>query len=257
MEYEMSVQAAKRCDAGVCGHCAQPCVLGTLSSGLRLDLRDFPELKERHLGRGEYLFHASGGFESLYAVRSGMLKVSVLTEDGREQITGFFLPGDLVGLDSVGLRQHASSAAALDDTVVCELPFALLERHGQSVPRIQAALFRMLSGQIRREQSTLLLLGSLRAEERLAQFLIDLSERVHCDPVCGTAIGMPMTREEIGSYLGLKLETVSRTLSKLHRDGVIEVVKRGVRIREVNKLRMLAGLNVRPSSAHLARHLGH
>ena len=253
----MAIMAAKRCESGVCGQCAQPCVLGTLSSGLRLDLRDFPELKERHLARGDYLFHASGNFESLYAVRSGMLKVSVLTEDGREQITGFFLPGDLVGLDSVGLRHHASSAAALDETVVCELPFALLERHGQSVPRIQAALFRMLSGQIRREQSTLLLLGSLRAEERLAQFLIDLAERVHTDNVCGTAIGMPMTREEIGSYLGLKLETVSRTLSKMHRDGVIEVVKRGVRIREVNKLRMLAGLNLKPAAVSPARRLGH
>jgi CRP/FNR family transcriptional regulator len=257
MEMAMSILAAKRCESNVCGHCAQPCVLGTLSSGLRLDLRDFPELKERHLARGEYLFHASGGFESLYAVRTGMLKVSVLTEDGREQITGFFLPGDLVGLDSVGLRQHASSAAALDETVVCELPFALLERHGQSVPRIQAALFRMLSGQIRREQSTLLLLGSLRAEERLAQFLIDLSERAHSDIKCGTAIGMPMTREEIGSYLGLKLETVSRTLSKLHREGIIEVVKRGVRIRELNKLRMLAGLNVHPQHAVAAHRFGH
>lgn len=251
----MSIMAAKRCESGVCGHCAQPCVLGTLSSGMRLDLRDFPDLKERHLGRSDYLFHASGQFESLYAVRSGSLKVSVLTEDGREQITGFFLPGDLVGLDSVGLRQHASSAAALEETVVCELPFAVLERHGQTVPRIQAALFRMLSGQIRREQSTLLLLGSLRAEERLAQFLIDLSQRLPNEQDCGTAIGMPMTREEIGSYLGLKLETVSRTLSKLHRDGVIEVVKRGVRIREVNKLRLLAGLNVRPQCG--ARHLAH
>lgn len=245
----MAIMAAKRCETGVCGHCAQPCVLGTLSSGMRLDLRDFPDLKERHLGRGDYLFHASGAFESLYAVRTGSLKVSVLTEDGREQITGFFLPGDLVGLDSVGLRQHASSAAALEDTVVCELPFSVLERYGQTAPRIQAALFRMLSGQIRREQSTLLLLGSLRAEERLAQFLIDLSQRLPNEPVCGTAIGMPMTREEIGSYLGLKLETVSRTLSKLHREGVIEVVKRGVRIREINKLRLLAGLAVRPSNA--------
>lgn len=255
----MAMQAARRCEAGVCGQCAQPCVLGTLSSGLRLDMRDFPDLKERHLARGDYLFHTSGSFESLYAVRSGMLKVTVLTEDGREQITGFFLPGDLVGLDSVGLRQHASSAAALDDTVVCELPFSVLERHGQSVPRIQAALFRMLSGQIRREQSTLLLLGSLRAEERLAQFLIDMSERaqLHSNAECGTAIGMPMTREEIGSYLGLKLETVSRTLSKLHREGVIEVVRRGVRIREVNKLRLLAGLSVRAPANHTIRRMGH
>lgn len=253
----MAMMAAKRCESGVCGHCVQPCVLGTLSSGLRLDLRDFPDLKERHLARGDYLFHTSGSFESLYAVRSGMLKVTVLTEDGREQITGFFLPGDLVGLDSVGLRHHASSAAALDDTVVCELPFSVLERHGQSVPRIQAALFRMLSGQIRREQSTLLLLGSLRAEERLAQFLIDMSERAQTDATCGTAIGMPMTREEIGSYLGLKLETVSRTLSKLHREGVIEVVKRGVRIREVNKLRLLAGLSVRKPAPSALRRTGH
>lgn len=253
----MATNVAKRCDSAVCGRCAQPCVLGTLQSGLRLDLRDFPELKERHLARGDYLFHASGTFESLFAVRSGMLKVSVLTEDGREQITGFFLPGDLVGLDSVGLRHHASSAAALEETVVCELPFSLLERHGQSVPRIQGALFRMLSGQIRREQSTLLLLGSLRAEERLAQFLIDLSERVHNDPLCGSAIGMPMTREEIGSYLGLKLETVSRTLSRMHRDGIIEVVKRGVRIRQVDRLRRLAGLAVRPQGACMPARSGH
>jgi CRP/FNR family transcriptional regulator len=219
-----------------------------LSRDLELDLRQLPELRERRLARGDYLFHTSGNFESLYAVRSGSMKVTMLTEDGREQITGFFLQGDLVGLDSVGLRHHVSSAAALEDSVVCELPFALLERHGQSVPRIQAALFRMLSGQIRREQSTLLLLGSLRAEERLAQFLIDLAERAVGPAECGSAIWMPMTREEIGSYLGLKLETVSRTLSKLHRDGVIEVVKRGVRIRQERQLRLLAGMNPVPAA---------
>lgn len=239
--------AAKRCETQVCGQCAQPCMLGTLSMGMRLESRDFPELRERVLSRGEYLFHASGSFESLYAVRSGSLKVTMLTEDGREQITGFFLPGDLVGLDSVGLRQHASSAAALEDTIVCELPFALLERHGQSVPRIQAALFRMLSGQIRRERSTLLLLGCLRAEERLAQFLIDLAQRR--PQGCGSAIGIPMTREEIGSYLGLKLETVSRTLSKLHKDGIIEVVKRGVRIQRFDRLCALAGVAHAPARA--------
>jgi CRP/FNR family transcriptional regulator len=226
----------------------QPCTLGTLSRDLELDLRQLPELRERRLARGDYLFHTSGHFESLYAVRSGSMKVTMLTEDGREQITGFFLQGDLLGLDSVGLRQHVSSAAALEDTVVCELPFALLERHGQSVPRIQAALFRMLSGQIRREQSTLLLLGSLRAEERLAQFLIDLAERGDGPAQCGSAICVPMTREEIGSYLGLKLETVSRTLSKLHREGVIEVVKRGVRIRQVRQLRQLAGMHPVPAA---------
>lgn len=216
-------------------------MLGGIATGNMIDAREFGELKERTLGRGDYLFHASSSFESLYAVRSGSIKVSVLTEDGREQITGFFLPGDLVGLDSVGLREHASSAAALEETVVCELPFSTLERHGQSAPRLQAMLFRMLSGQIRREQSTLLLLGSLRAEERLAQFLIDLAQRTHPQAMSDVSISIPMTREEIGSYLGLKLETVSRTLSKLHRDGVIELLKRGVRIRESNRLRTLAG----------------
>lgn len=242
------MMAPRRCEPGVCGKCAQPCTLGTLSRDLELELRQLPELRERRLARGDYLFHTSGNFESLYAVRSGSMKVTMLTEDGREQIAGFFLQGDLVGLDSVGLRHHVSSAAALEDSVVCELPFALLERHGQSVPRIQAALFRMLSGQIRREQSTLLLLGSLRAEERLAQFLIDLAERAVGPAECGSAIWMPMTREEIGSYLGLKLETVSRTLSKLHRDGVIEVVKRGVRIRQERQLRLLAGMNPVPAA---------
>lgn len=242
------MMAPRRCEPSVCGQCAQPCMLGILSRDPELDLQQLPDLRERRLVRGDYLFRAADPFQSLYAVRSGSLKVTMLTEDGREQITGFFLPGDLVGLDSVGLQRHASSAVALETSIVCELPFALLERHGQSVPRIQAALFRMLSGQIRREQSTLLLLGSLRAEERLAQFLIDLAERAVGRVECGKAIWIPMTREEIGSYLNLKLETVSRTLSKLQRDGVIEVVKRGVRIRQERQLRRLAGMNPVPAA---------
>jgi CRP/FNR family transcriptional regulator, anaerobic regulatory protein len=241
----MAANPARRYPSGACTQCTQPCVLGAQADGSHLDLGDFPDLKERRLARGDYLFHTSAVFEALYAVRRGTLKVSVLTEDGREQITGFFLPGDLVGLDSVGLRHHASSSAALDDAVVCELPFHALERRGQSVPSIQAALVGMLSGQIRREQSTLLLLGTLRAEERLAQFLIDMSQRVRTDIKCGSVIGMPMTREEIGSYLGLKLETVSRTMSKLHREGIIEVIRHGVHILQEDKLRNLAGLSAR------------
>lgn len=241
----MAATAARRRPSGACAQCSQPCLVGTHANGVHLDLEDFPDLKERHLARGDYLFHTAATFEALYAVRRGTLKVTVLTEDGREQVTGFFLPGDLVGLDSVGLRSHASSCAALDDTVVCELPFKALARRGQSVPGIQAALFGMLSGQIRREQSTLLLLGTLRAEERLAQFLIDMSQRVPTPVGCVSIIGMPMTREEIGSYLGLKLETVSRTMSKLQREGIVEVIKRSVHIRQEDKLRTLAGLSVR------------
>ena len=113
------------------------------------------------------------------------------------------------------------------------------------MPRIQAALFGLLSGQIRCEQSTLLLMGTLRAEERLAQFLIDMSQRAQAPLGFGSVIGMSMTREEIGSYLGLKLEAVSRTMSKLHREGIVEVIKRGVHIRHEDKLRTLAGLRAR------------
>jgi CRP/FNR family transcriptional regulator len=193
----------------------------------------------RKLRKGDSLYDAGAPFEGLYAVRSGSLKTTIGVEDGREQVTGYHMLGDIIGLDGMATDRHLSNAIALEDTEVCVMPFERLEPLAQRVPALQQNLRRFLAREISRDQSVMLLLGSMRAEERVAAFLLDLAERYRQRGYSSTQYVLRMTREEIGSYLGLKLETVSRTLSKFVEDGIVAVQQRHVRIVDADKLRRL------------------
>jgi len=191
--------------------------------------------------KGESLYRAGEPFTALYAIRTGSCKTTVLAEDGREQITGYHMLGDIIGLDGIGTERHACEAVALEDTQICALPFERLEELARTIPPLQHNLHRFLSRDIGREQSMMLMLGSMRADERLAGFLLNLSERYHRRGYSPTEFVLRMTREEIGSYLGLKLETVSRLFSRFHEEGLIQVQGRSVKLFDLNALRQLAG----------------
>lgn len=186
--------------------------------------------QNRRVKKGEFLFHAGETFSSLYAVRTGFFKTTVSTQDGRDQVTGFFMSGELVGTDGICLGKYACDAVALEDSEVCELPFDQVDELNGKIPNLYLHFLRLMSREIVRNQTVMLLLGNMRAEERLAMFLLNLSDRLYVRGFAANDFILRMSREEIGSYLGLKLETVSRTLSKFKQDGLIDVEHKHIRI---------------------------
>ena len=184
----------------------------------------------RTVGRGDMLFRAGDEFQSLYAVRTGFFKTCVSSEDGRDQVTGFQMAGELLGLDGISSDHHSCDAVALEDSQVCVIPFGQLEELSREFTDLQRQFNKIMSREIVRDHGVMLLLGSMRAEERLAAFLLNLTQRLQARGFSPSALILRMTREEIGSYLGLKLETVSRTFSKFQDEGLLEVKQRDIRI---------------------------
>jgi CRP/FNR family transcriptional regulator len=184
----------------------------------------------RTLVRGETLFRIGEPFEAIYAVRTGFFKTRVSSEDGRDQVTGFQMAGELLGLDGISTDRHSCDAVALEDSQVCVIPYAELESLSREFPGLQQQFHKIMSREIVRDHGVMMLLGSMRAEERLAAFLLNLTQRLQARGFSASALVLRMTREEIGSYLGLTLETVSRTFSRLQEEGVLEVRQRQIRI---------------------------
>jgi CRP/FNR family transcriptional regulator len=207
------------------------------------DLRSVEQIvyARRRVKRGETLFDAGDSFQSIYAIRSGFFKTTVLNVDGREQVTGFQMGGELLGMDGIGSGSYHGTAIALEDSEVCVLPFSLIEEFGRRIPALQRHLHCVLSREIVRDHGVMMLLGSMRAEERLAAFLLNLSKRFTRRGYSPSDFHLRMTREEIGSYLGLKLETVSRLFSRFQDEGLIEVQQKHVRIVDGEGLGALLG----------------
>ena len=186
--------------------------------------------KRRRIKQGELLFTSGDTFTSLYAIRTGFFKTYVTSEDGREQVTGFQMAGEIIGMDGIVSDHHNCNAVALEDAEVCVMPFASVEDLSRELPMLQRHVHKIMSREIVRENGVMMLLGNMRAEERLAAFLLNLVQRLHARGLSQSELVLRMTREEIGSYLGLKLETVSRAFSKFSEDGIIEVKQRYVKI---------------------------
>ncbi|HEY0200087.1 MAG TPA: fumarate/nitrate reduction transcriptional regulator Fnr [Burkholderiaceae bacterium] len=193
----------------------------------------------RKVKRGAMLFHNGEKFNSLYAIRTGFFKTCVATEDGRDQVTGFQMAGEIIGLDGIVHDHHTCDAVALEDAEVCVMPFDRVEEFSREVNALQHHVHKIMSREIVREHGVMLLLGSMRAEERLAAFLLNLVQRLHARGFSQSELILRMTREEIGSYLGLKLETVSRTFSKFVEEGIVEVKQRHVRIIDTEALKSI------------------
>ncbi|MEY3639845.1 MAG: hypothetical protein RIR68_2978 [Pseudomonadota bacterium] len=184
----------------------------------------------RKVARGDNLFRNGDKFNALYAIRTGFFKTRISAEDGRDQVTGFQMAGEIIGLDGIVSDQHTCDAVALEDAEVCVMPFDRIEELSREITSLQRHVHKIMSREIVRENGVMLLLGSMRAEERLAAFLLNLVQRLHARGFSQSELVLRMTREEIGSYLGLKLETVSRTFSKFVDEGLVEVKQRHVRI---------------------------
>jgi CRP/FNR family transcriptional regulator, anaerobic regulatory protein len=193
------------------------------------------------LRRGQSLYRAGDRFTSLYAVRDGFFKSTVVLENGRDQVTGFCMTGEVLGMDGIGPERHGCNTIALEDSEVCAIHFARLQELTRAIPSLQRNFHKMMSREIVREHGMMLLLGRMNADERLAMFLLNLSQRFAASGGSASAFNLRMTREEIGSYLGLKLETVSRTLSKFQDEGLITVQQKFIRILDAAALERVLG----------------
>lgn len=196
---------------------------------------------KRKIQRGGYLHRTGTKFQTLFAIRSGFLKTCILEEEGRQQVTGFHMTGELLGLDAISTETHTCDAIALEDSEVCEIPFSKLEDISRTIPSLMHHFHKIMSREIVRDHGVMLLLGSMRAEERLASFLLNLSRRFLMRGYSESDFNLRMTREEIGSYLGLKLETVSRAFSRLQDEKIITVDNKHIQINDMGRLRLKMG----------------
>lgn len=201
--------------------------------------------EQRCIRRGDALFRAGDLFKAWYAVSMGSLKSTVASLDGHAQVTGFYVAGDLVGWDGIHTGRHSFNMVALEDTEVRVLPYGQLESAARLLPALHTDLHKTMSREIVRDHEMMLLLGSMRAEQRLAAFLLNLAQRLKTVGRVNSGFTLQMTRADIGSFLGLKLETVSRGFSRLARSGLIELDCRQVRI--INSLRLRRVLQATPA----------
>ncbi len=194
----------------------------------------------RKLKRRQTLYRTGDTFQAIYAIRSGAFKTGVWLEDGREQVTGFQMSGEILGLDGISAGRHACSAVALQDSEVCVIAYARLEELSRRVKGLQHQFHKAMSREIVRDHGIMMLLGSMRAEERLATFLLGLSQRHAARGFPADEFHLQMSREEIGSYLGLTIETISRAFSRLQDETLIAVRQKHVRILDSSGLDSLA-----------------
>src|ERR1700674_2229026 len=214
----------------------QPHAMGQSQPADRED-RDMSLLADRaytrkRVKRGETLYRAGEAFDSLYARRSGSFKSSAVLEDGRDQVTGFHMAGEIVGTDGIGTDRHTADLVALEDSEVCIIPYGRLEEAG-----LQRLLHKAMSRELVRDQGVMMVLGTMRADERLAAFLLNLSQRLVALGFSPSDFHLRMTRDEIGSYIGLSLETVSRLFSRFQDEGLITVQQKHVRILDIAGLK--------------------
>ena len=202
-----------------------------------LDRIDDLVTMRRKVKRGEVLFHSGEKFTNLFAIRTGFFKTCIASEDGRYQVTGFQMAGEIVGLDGIVNDTHTCDAVALEDAEVCIMPFDRIEEISREVNSLQRHVHKIMSREIVREHGVILFLGSMRAEERLAAFLLNLVQRLYARGFSQSELLLRMSREEIGSYLGMKIKTVSRTFSKFVEDGIVEVKQRNIRILKTDALK--------------------
>lgn len=209
-------------------------------SGEELEQLDGLVSVRKTLARGEFAFRMNTPFQALYAIRSGFFKTYDLHMDGTEQVTGFQMAGEIIGMDAISTEHHACNAVALENSELCEIPFSSLENLTRQLPTLQHQFHKLMSREIIRDHGIMTLLGTMNAEQRLATFLLNLSQRFAIRGYSATRFVLRMSRTEIGNYLGMQLETVSRTLSKFQENGLINVQNKALELKEMEHLRKLA-----------------
>jgi CRP/FNR family transcriptional regulator len=237
-------------EPGVLSQCGTPCSTCNLRAlcmpccGLTRSEKEVADrllFNRSRVRRGDSLYRSGDRFTALYAVRNGFFKSTALLENGRDQVTGFSMTGEVLGMDGIGPERHTCNTVALEDSDVCAIPYAGLQQLAHEIPQLQRQLRKTMSREIVREHGVMLLLGSMNADERLAIFLLDLSRRFAARGYSASEFNLRMTREEIGSYLGLKLETISRTFSKFQQEGLVGVQQKFIRILNSASLERVLG----------------
>jgi len=229
------------CEPISCAQCGvyQLCLpLGLYQADLRL-LESIVKRKKL-FRRGQLLFRAGDAFDYVYAIRSGSVKTSVCTQDGRVQITGVHIAGELLGLSALASGQYSCEARALETTSVCQVDSARLDEFAQKIPSIQYQMLKIMSGHIRQDEEQMLLLGKRSAEERLAEYLIGLSRRCAARKLSATEFRLSMSRGDIGNYLGIAEETVCRLLARFQQAGLIVTDRRHIRLLDLGQLEAVA-----------------
>jgi CRP/FNR family transcriptional regulator len=237
---ETFVMSASSINCQDCGF-SQLCLPFSLNEA-ELDKLDDIIQRKRPSHKGDHLFEAGKPLQALYAVRTGSFKTYTLSEQGEEQITGFHLPGDVIGFDAIGNQQHPSYAQALETAMVCEIPFHTLESLLDQLPKLRQQLMRLMSQDISGDQQMMLLLNRKTAEEKLAAFLTNLAQRFGNRGFSKKEFRLTMTRGEIGNYLGLTVETISRLLGRFHKDELIHVDGKLIVITDFEALSKVAGM---------------
>ncbi len=226
------------------------CRLSTICLPLALESDDIDKLDKiiqrgRPMQRNDHLYREGDKFQSVFAVRSGSLKAYRTTEDGREQVTGFYFPGEILGMDGIANNAHASSAKALETSAICEIPFHSLEDLSTRMPTLQRHFFQLMSREISADQELITLLSKNTAEERVAALMLSISARNAQRKLSSTHFRLPMSRIDIGNYLGLTVETVSRVFSRLQKLEVLEVDNKEIQILDIDGLKEISGVNIK------------
>ena len=196
--------------------------------------------RRRKIAKDTHLYRIGDPFTNLYAIRLGHFKTFQVSHSGEQQVTGFQMAGELLGMDAISTEHHHCDAMALEDSEVCEIPFPRLEELFGTIPSLLHHFHQMMSQEITREQNLMLLLGNMRAEQRFAAFLINLSSRYAARGYSSTTFQLRMSREEIGNYLGLTIESISRLLSRLKKQGLLRVANREIELLDITRMRALA-----------------
>ena len=233
----------KGCNTIRCQDCSMEalCLPFTLNTN-ELDKLDSIIERKKPLQKGGQLFKFGDTLNSLYAIRAGTIKSFTITEQGEEQITGFHLAGDVIGFDGIHDHKHQSFAQALETSMVCEIPFNTLDTLSAAMPKLRQQIFRLMSNEIKVDQEMIILLSKKNAEERLASFIYNLSTRYGERGLSANEFKLAMTRSDIGNYLGLTVETISRLLGRFQKSGYIEVNGKYITLIDKPTLGLLAGL---------------
>ena len=226
-----------------CGNCR----LNSICLPLALETNDIQQLddiiqRSKPLQKTQHLYREGDDFQSVYAVRSGTLKAYKTTDDGREQVTGFYFPGEILGMDGIANNTHASSAKALETAAVCEIPFSSLEKLSSLMPNLQRHFFQLMSREITEDQLLITLLSKKSADERVAALMISISTRNARRKLSSTQFRLPMSRVDIGNYLGLTVETVSRVFSRMQKMDILRVDNKEIEVLDIPGLRSMANL---------------
>ncbi|MCZ2720310.1 fumarate/nitrate reduction transcriptional regulator Fnr [Marinomonas sp. 15G1-11] len=242
----MSSLQSTRFNSKLTSQC-QSCSLSALCLPISLADEDVNRLdqiieRKKPLKKGEVLFHQGEEFSSVYAVRTGTLKTFNITNSGEEQITGFYCPSELVGLSGIDSNTYPVSAKALETTSVCEIPFSHLESLSSQIPSLKHQIFKVMSRKICDDQQMMVLLGKKNADEKVASLLMNLSSRFKRRGYSATSFRLAMSRGEIGNYLGLAVETVSRVMTRFQKSGLIHVDGKEIAIVNLPEMQKLVGI---------------